>query len=126
MGGAAPSRIIPKQPKQDMDSATIAIVGSVLPGYALISGRLQGTRGRASILFMLLIVEDADIVHRSGILSITVMTVTLSMALHGVSAMPLPKLYSRLAGRGGDFEKTKAVSDIALRGGFASHGNTEH
>ena len=79
-----------------------------------------GPRGLASILFVLLILEEAEIPHHAEILSITVITVALSVLLHGISAAPLAKLYGRLAGRMGECEEGKPVSDMPLREGMAS------
>jgi NhaP-type Na+/H+ or K+/H+ antiporter len=83
-----------------------------------------GPRGLASILFVLLILEEAEIPHHAEILSITVITVALSVILHGISASPLATLYGRLAGRMGDCEEGKPVSDMPLRKGMA-HDETQ-
>ncbi len=76
-----------------------------------------GPRGLASILFVLLILEEADLPHRSELLSITVITVGLSVILHGMSAAPLANAYGRLAARMGECEESKSVSDMPLRHG---------
>ncbi|MDX2480832.1 MAG: cation:proton antiporter, partial [Desulfuromusa sp.] len=44
-----------------------------------------GPRGLASILFVLLILEETELPHRAELLSITVVTVALSVLLHGVT-----------------------------------------
>ena len=80
-----------------------------------------GPRGLASILFVLLILEETQIPHHAEILSITVITVALSVLLHGISAAPLAKLYGRLAGRMGECEEGRPVSDMPLRHGMASN-----
>ena len=84
-----------------------------------------GPRGLASILFVLLILEEADIPHRDEILSITVITVALSVILHGVSAAPLAKIYGGLAERMGECEESKAVSEVPLREGPMNNNNPE-
>ncbi len=84
-----------------------------------------GPRGLASILFVLLILEEADIPHRDEILSVTVITVALSVILHGVSAAPLAKIYGRLADRMGDCEERKAVSEMPLREGLTNDNHPE-
>ena len=76
-----------------------------------------GPRGLASILFVLLILEEARIANQSAILSITVITVALSTLLHGVTAAPLAAAYGRLAGRMGECEESKPVADVPLRDG---------
>jgi len=84
-----------------------------------------GPRGLASILFVLLILEEAEIPHRDEIFSITVVTVALSVILHGISAAPLAKVYGRLAERMGECEEGKAVSDMPLREGLMNNTDQE-
>ncbi len=97
--------------------------GLRLPTYLFLGW--FGPRGLASILFVLLILEETSIPHRDEILSITVITVVLSVILHGLSAAPLARVYGRLAGRMGDCEESKAVSDLPLREGLATNNNPE-
>ena len=93
--------------------------GIRLPTYLFLGW--FGPRGLASILFVLLILEESEIPHHAEILSITVITVAISVILHGVSAAPLANLYGRLAGRMGECEEGKPVSDMPLREGMASN-----
>jgi NhaP-type Na+/H+ or K+/H+ antiporter len=93
--------------------------GIRLPTYLFLGW--FGPRGLASILFVLLILEETQIPHHAEILSITVVTVALSVLLHGISAAPLAKLYGRLAGRMGECEEGRPVSDMPLRHGMASN-----
>lgn len=97
--------------------------GIRLPTYLFLGW--FGPRGLASILFVLLILEGTEIPHRAEILSITVMTVALSVLLHGVSAAPLATLYGRLAMRMGDCEESRAVSEMPLREGMSNKDNPE-
>jgi NhaP-type Na+/H+ or K+/H+ antiporter len=76
-----------------------------------------GPRGLASILFILLILEEADIPHRQELLSITVVTVALSVVLHGVTAAPLSRLYGQLAARMGDCAENRDAVELPLREG---------
>ncbi len=76
-----------------------------------------GPRGLASILFVLLILEETDLPHRGELLSITVITVALSIVLHGVSAAPFAALYGRLTARMGQCEENESVADLPLRDG---------
>jgi NhaP-type Na+/H+ or K+/H+ antiporter len=76
-----------------------------------------GPRGLASILFVLLILEEAAIEHRDEVLAITVLTVGLSVLLHGVTAAPLADRYGRRAERMGECEENQAVMDLPLRDG---------
>jgi len=77
-----------------------------------------GPRGLASILFVLLILEKVELVHRTELLSITVITVGLSALLHGLSAAPLAKLYGRHAARMGECQENMPVSEMPLREGL--------
>ncbi len=82
-----------------------------------------GPRGLASILFVLLSLEESEVPHRDEILSITLVTVALSVLLHGVSAAPLAKLYGQLADRMGECEESQDVTDMPLREGHTSSEN---
>ena len=97
--------------------------GIRLPTYLFLGW--FGPRGLASILFVLLILEETEIPHRDEILSITVITVAFSVILHGISAAPLAKLYGRLAERMGECEEGKAVSDMPLREGPMNKADPE-
>jgi NhaP-type Na+/H+ or K+/H+ antiporter len=98
----------------------ISLLGSgvAAPTYAFLGW--FGPRGLASILFVLLILEETKIMGESDILTVTVITVALSTLLHGVSAAPFAAAYGRLAGRMGECEESKAVTGMPLR-----HGRTE-
>lgn len=76
-----------------------------------------GPRGLASILFVLLILEESELPHRDQLLSITVITVALSALLHGVSAAPLAQRFGRMVGRMGECEESKLVAELPLREG---------
>ena len=97
--------------------------GIRLPTYLFLGW--FGPRGLASILFVLLILEEAEIPHHAEILSITVITVALSVLLHGVSAAPLAAVYGRMAGRMGECAENKTVSHMPLREGLANNDNPE-
>ena len=85
-----------------------------------------GPRGLASILFVLLILEETEVPHHNELLSITVVTVALSVLLHGVTAAPLADLYGRLAARMGECEENQAVTELPLRDGLIqSENNSE-
>jgi NhaP-type Na+/H+ or K+/H+ antiporter len=60
-----------------------------------------GPRGLASILFLLLVVEEQMLPHGEALQAAVVTTVLISTLAHGVSAYPLARLYSqRLSSRG--------------------------
>jgi NhaP-type Na+/H+ or K+/H+ antiporter len=82
-----------------------------------------GPRGLASILFVLLILDESDVPHRDELLAVTVLTVALSALLHGVSAAPLGRIYGRLAERKGECEESRLVTELPLRVGRLPRGN---
>ena len=77
-----------------------------------------GPRGLASILFVLLILEKTEIAHRHELLTITVITVALSILLHGVSAAPLAKRYGRHSAEMDVCVENKEVAELPLREGM--------
>ena len=52
-----------------------------------------GPRGLASILFTLIVFEGNNLPHGDSILAAVVLTVALSIVLHGVTATPLARAY---------------------------------
>ncbi len=53
-----------------------------------------GPRGLASIVFAVILVEDAHLAHESVLLNTIFLTVALSVLLHGLSATPLAARYA--------------------------------
>ncbi|HEU5064470.1 MAG TPA: cation:proton antiporter [Gaiellaceae bacterium] len=53
-----------------------------------------GPRGLASIVFAVILVEDADLAHESVLLNTIFLTVALSVLLHGATATPLAARYA--------------------------------
>ncbi len=115
---------------------SLTVIRMIPTAIALIGARLRlptqlflgwfGPRGLASILFVLLIVEDSDVPHRDELLSITVVTVVLSALLHGISAAPLARLYGRLSTGMGECEENQPVTELPLREGqMPMNNNTE-
>ncbi|MEM8685060.1 MAG: sodium:proton antiporter, partial [Pseudomonadota bacterium] len=54
------------------------------------------------------------------LLTVTVITVALSVLLHGITAAPLAAAYGRLARDMGECEESKSVSEMPMREGQAS------
>ncbi len=78
-----------------------------------------GPRGLASILFVVLIVEHADLPGGDALLSIVVATVTLSIFAHGLSAFPASKAYARVCALfPEDIEEHKAITEMPVRKRF--------
>lgn len=95
----------------------VSLLGSKvrLPTYLFLGW--FGPRGLASILFVLLILDEAEIANQSVLLTVTVITVVLSVLLHGLSAAPFANLYGRLAQTMGECEESKPVDAMPLRSG---------
>jgi len=74
-----------------------------------------GPRGLASILFVLLILEESTVPHKAELLSVTVITVALSILLHGITAAPLAMRYGKHAASLGESAENRPVSEMRLR-----------
>jgi NhaP-type Na+/H+ or K+/H+ antiporter len=53
-----------------------------------------GPRGIASVLYLLMVVNELGLAGHERILSVIVLTVLLSVFLHGMSAVPLSRLFA--------------------------------
>ena len=58
-----------------------------------------GPRGIASVLYLLMVVGTLGVKGHEHMLSVIILTVLLSIFLHGISAVPLSKMYGRYADR---------------------------
>jgi NhaP-type Na+/H+ or K+/H+ antiporter len=58
-----------------------------------------GPRGIASVLYLLMVVGTLGVKGHEQMLSVIILTVLISVFLHGLSAVPLSKIYGRYAGR---------------------------
>ncbi|MFQ5757604.1 MAG: cation:proton antiporter [Acidiferrobacterales bacterium] len=70
-----------------------------------------GPRGLASVLFVLLILEQADVAHQSEVFTITIVTVVLSILLHGITAGPAARRYGARAKAMGECEENRPISE---------------
>lgn len=117
---------------EDLESLTVIrmvpIVLSLLGTRLSVPSQLFlswfGPRGLASILFVLLILEEAEVPHYLEILTITVITVAMSILLHGVTAAPFAGLYGRFTSRMGECEENRPAVELPLREGQPTHENT--
>ena len=80
-----------------------------------------GPRGLASILFVLLILEESAVPHRDELLVITVITVALSALLHGITAAPLAKAYGHMAAKMGECVENEPTTELPLREGHTNN-----
>ncbi|MBI5580157.1 MAG: cation:proton antiporter [Deltaproteobacteria bacterium] len=60
-----------------------------------------GPRGIASVLYLLIVVNELGLAGHERIMSVIVLTVLLSVFLHGMSAVPLSRLYAARASSSG-------------------------
>lgn len=95
----------------------ISLIGSGLERSSIAFLGWFGPRGLASILFALFVLEEVPIPAGGHIAVITVVTVTLSIVLHGITAAPMSRRYGDLVARMEGAEETKPVSEMPLRGG---------
>ena len=70
-----------------------------------------GPRGLASVLFVLLILEQADVPHKHEILVVSVLTVGLSILLHGLTAGPASVRYGARAKAMGECAENMPVAE---------------
>jgi len=99
----------------------ISLLGSGIRAPTYLFLGWFGPRGLASILFLLLIIEEENIAHREELFAITILTVGLSIILHGVSAAPLSERYGGYLARRPKSIEYNVVSDIPLRQGNEKH-----
>lgn len=69
-----------------------------------------GPRGLASVLFVLLILEETEIAGRETIFVAVMTTVMLSIVAHGITAGPVSRSYGRWLAERGECQETKQVS----------------
>lgn len=70
-----------------------------------------GPRGLASVLFVLLILEEADIENETTLFSVVIFTVALSVLLHGITAGPAARWYGMMSQQMGECEENMPVSE---------------
>lgn len=83
-----------------------------------------GPRGLASILFALLILEEHPVAGGEELLACIVLTVALSIVLHGVSAAPLAAAYGAHIARSGECAEKRPVTAMPLRHGSSDPQDT--
>jgi sodium/hydrogen antiporter len=110
-GGIIVPELIPRLNWQTITYAVLSLtLLRMLPvAISLLKARLRpdtifflgwfGPRGLASILFSLMILEEAHLAGGNEILNITMTTVTLSIFAHGITANPLARRYSERLGK---------------------------
>lgn len=90
----------------------ISLIGTGVNKYTVAFLGWFGPRGLASILFALLILEQAEIKYGEQIISIVIVTVLLSIFFHGITAFPASRKYGLAVKNDGESEEMKPVQDI--------------
>ena len=76
---------------------SLSLIGSGLGTRTHLFLGWFGPRGLASILYVFLVLEGADVAGRDQIFSLVIITVLLSVFAHGLSAWPFSNAYARRA-----------------------------
>lgn len=98
----------------------LSLLGTGLPAPTVGFLAWFGPRGLASILFALFVLEDNGVLARDVILTVTIVTVSLSILLHGVSAAPAAKWYARHCADIEDAPENRPVSELRTRHGIVT------
>ena len=93
----------------------LSISGTGLSGGSKLFLGWFGPRGLASILFALLILEKYSVPGVDMVHVTVVVTVLLSVLLHGVTAGPLARAYGRRVAKSGECEESKSTSEMPVR-----------
>jgi NhaP-type Na+/H+ or K+/H+ antiporter len=93
----------------------LSLIGTRLSLISLAFLGWFGPRGIASILFALLILEREIPSGGDDILACVVVTVALSIVLHGLTAAPFSALYGAYVKRRGECAEVEPVSEMRLR-----------
>jgi sodium/hydrogen antiporter len=75
-----------------------------------------GPRGLASVLFVLLILEEMDIAHKDTIFTVTIITVIFSILLHGITAGSAARRYGAWCESMSECEENRPVAEKAFEG----------
>ena len=81
-----------------MVPVAISLIGKQLDIKTILFVGWFGPRGIASVLYLLLVVAELGLQGYEQILSVIVLTVLLSVFLHGISAVPLSNRYGKVFG----------------------------
>jgi NhaP-type Na+/H+ or K+/H+ antiporter len=79
----------------------LSLKGTRLTKFSIAFIGWFGPRGIASVLYLLIVVNELGLQGYQRMLSVIILTVLLSVFLHGITAVPLSRLYAnRPADRG--------------------------
>ena len=107
-----------------MVPVAISLIGSHLRPLSTLFMGWFGPRGIASILYVLLVMEEPNIGSKEIIFDAAMLTVFLSIMLHGVTAVPLANWYgermSAMQARGAADAEAQSVPEVATRSGVVA------
>ena len=99
-----------------MVPVALSVVGLGLQPATTVFVGWFGPRGIASILFVLLVIEEFDLAGEETILAAAVTTVLLSVLAHGLTAFPASRWYSEhITARVPEGGEHLPVSDLPVR-----------
>ncbi len=78
-----------------MVPVALALLGTGLRPRSVLFLGWCGPRGLASVLFAILIVEEANLPHGEEIFRVAILTVLMSIFAHGMTAAPLSRAFAR-------------------------------
>ncbi|HEY3277665.1 MAG TPA: cation:proton antiporter [Syntrophorhabdaceae bacterium] len=81
-----------------MVPVAVALTGTKLKRFPVLFIGWFGPRGIASVLYLLVVVNELGVKGYERILSVVILTIMLSIFLHGITAAPLARLYTRFTG----------------------------
>ena len=99
-----------------MVSVAVALIGTHLRPATILFMGWFGPRGLASVVFMLIALEEFE--HAAGggmFVQTATWTILLSVVLHGLTASPLADRYGAWVGRAGSVPETKSASEPRIR-----------
>ena len=89
----------------------ISLLGTAVKPFTTAFLGWFGPRGLASILFVLLVLRDFSLPHQEEILLITIVSVALSILLHGITAGPAARWHGARTQLMGKCAENRAVSE---------------
>lgn len=95
----------------------LSLLGSKMNMLSVLFLGWFGPRGLASILFLLLVLKQGHVAHFELISNISLLTISLSIILHGLSAAPFSHFYGKKVADMGECEEIIPVQEIPTREG---------
>ena len=90
----------------------ISLIGTGVNKWTVLFLGWFGPRGLASILFALLILEGMGIEKSEQITSVVMVTILLSITLHGITAAPFSRKYGSIIKKDSESEEMKPVQEM--------------